>query len=210
MILPLIKKVFYKFMVDPMNGHIIITSRLKDWNDKTIDLNEFELKESIDLLENRTELGDRKGAKLLAEKLGNYPLALDQAGMFIKRSGQTYREYLKSYQNSFNYEKPDKYHSTIARTFDISMKKILKENKCSAELINIISLFAHTKIPISIFEEGKDILSRKFRKIIKEKKFTYLLLNIANYSLINLDNGYIVVHKLVQDTVRDKIDQKKW
>ena len=54
--------------------------------------------ESVDFLLKRTGKDDRKGAADLASELGDLPLALEQAGAYIKESGISFSDYLARLQ----------------------------------------------------------------------------------------------------------------
>jgi len=201
------------YMVDPTNGHIIITSRLKNW-DKKISLDLFSEDESIKFLEKKTKLNDLENSRLLSKELGNFPLALEQAGAYIK-SGSSYQEYIELYRDDkyklhiLDDKQPDEYHSTIVKTWNISINRIL--NQASKDLLNIISFFAPNNIPIRIFDEGKIYLPNSIKNIIEDKfncKKMYEYLD--RYSLIIYDKGFISIHKLLQEVIKLQINQNKW
>ena len=209
---------FEKYMIDPTNGKVIITSRISDW-EKIIKIDKFMENESVDFLEEKTGLENREGARLLAKELDNFPLALEQAGAYIKNSRKkSYENYIKFYKISenrlkllFEREKPDKYHETIAKTWQISIDKIANELSCSKDLLYIISFFAPDNIPIDIFEKHREFLSLDLKNLFEnelnaEELFTLL----ENYSIITIDEKYMSVHKLVQEVIKLNIDQNTW
>ena len=81
------------------SGQVIITSRQSVWDGiaETLKVGIFQRDkmqgESIDFLLKRTENDDRKGAADLAQELGDLPLALEQAGAYIKDSGISFSDY---------------------------------------------------------------------------------------------------------------------
>jgi tetratricopeptide (TPR) repeat protein len=200
-------------MVESTNGNIIITSRLKNWNEKT-ELDLFSENESIEFLEKKTGIKDVEKAKLLANKLDNFPLALEQAGAYIKNDS-SYDEYIEFYDNDenrldiLNDEKPDEYHSTIAKTWNISINKI--SSQVSKDLLNVISFFAPNKIPVRIFEEGKECLPNSIKTDIENKfKAKKIYKELDKYSLIRCENNYISIHKLLQEVIRLTIEHTNW
>lgn len=74
------------------SGHVIITSRIPNWESlaKPFEVLMFERHESVEFLLKRTGLDDEKAADILAEALGDLPLALEQAGAYIKAAGKTF------------------------------------------------------------------------------------------------------------------------
>ncbi|MEN8908223.1 MAG: NB-ARC domain-containing protein, partial [Clostridiales bacterium] len=93
---------FNKYMISAANGKIIITSRLKDW-ENIIEINKFEEIESIEFLTKKTKLDNYNGAKFLSKELDNFPLALEQAGAYIKNSiKKSYENYIEKYKKTEN------------------------------------------------------------------------------------------------------------
>jgi hypothetical protein len=168
-----LKQEFRKKYVVEGKGKVIITSRLSNWKEKSIHIGEFELDESIKLLDKITELNDFEGAKKLSKILNNYPLALDQAGVYIKNNEKSYYEYAKLFENKkyklkiLDKEKPDIYHNTIAKTWQISFDKITNES--SKELLNISSYLDSNDIPKKLFFEGIDKLPESLKNSLKDE-----------------------------------------
>ena len=86
------------------SGQVIITSRQSVWDSiaETLTVGVFQRDkmegESVDFLLKRTGKDDRKGAADLASELGDLPLALEQAGAYIKESGISFSDYHQAAQ----------------------------------------------------------------------------------------------------------------
>ena len=66
-------------------GHIIVTSRNKNW-DRTVSVDVFSKEEALCYLQKISGVsGQENELKLLADELGYLPLALTQAGAYIRR-----------------------------------------------------------------------------------------------------------------------------
>ena len=82
------------------SGQVIITSRQSVWDGiaETLTVGVFQRDkmegESVEFLLKRTGKDDRKGAADLASELGDLPLALEQAGAYIKESGISFSDYI--------------------------------------------------------------------------------------------------------------------
>jgi tetratricopeptide (TPR) repeat protein len=205
---------FKQYMVDPSNGHIIITSRLSNW-DREIYIDVFDKQESTEFLSKKTMRYDRNHLESLSNQLGNFPLALEQAGAYIKNSCISYEEYSKLFQNYTNrlnllgIEKPDSYHSTTLKTWSLSLASIT--NQAAIDLLNIVSFFSRESIPLSLFEEGKNSLPEQLKEQFENKlNMINLFRELSNYSLIKYEGEHFYIHNLVQDVIRLNLNQNKW
>ena len=84
-------------LVPSSGGHVLLTSRNAEWTAQwhSIEVDVFERGESIELLRKRDTDLETADADKLAEKLGDLPLALEQAANFQKATGMPTDEYLR-------------------------------------------------------------------------------------------------------------------
>ena len=118
-------------------GQVIITSRLSVWDGmaKTLEVGVFQRDEkqdeSVEFLLKRTGQNDRDGATNLARELGDLPLALEQAGAYIKETGISFPDYLDRFKKDrkklLRHSKPLNYPDTVATTWEISFQAVQKE-----------------------------------------------------------------------------------
>ena len=74
-------------------GMVLVTSRNPCW-DLYVSLLELDRLSLIELLKNMTKINEPAEADLIVNELGDLPLALCQAGCFIKQTNSDYHEYL--------------------------------------------------------------------------------------------------------------------
>ncbi len=204
------------------SGHIIITSlnSISPWESVAFreDLTEFSNHESIEFLLRRTRLEDKDGAGKLAEELGNFPLALEQAGAYIYNSGIRFANYLKLFQNDrkllLDSNEPPDYAKTVARTWEISLVKICKSSTAAEDLLNLCAFLAPDDIPRSLIVEGAKHLPEPMSlTMINEIEFNRAIFALRRYSLIRAADNLISIHRLVQAVTRDRLNkdlQTKW
>lgn len=213
-----LKKDLKKYIVNEANGKIIITSRLSNWKDK-IDVGIFTVNEAVDFFSKKTRIDDLENATKLCDMLGYYPLALEQAGTYIKYNDISYSSYINLYKEpkykSRLLDDEDKqleeYHSTIYKTWKISIDRI--KNDASKDALYILSYFAPDAIPQDIFEKGQDILPYSIKNDIDDKmKASKILRRLSDYSLIKITDQNISIHKLLQEVIRiyTRDDIEKW
>nr|BFE76314.1 hypothetical protein GCM10020092_096150 [Actinoplanes digitatis] len=81
-------------------GHVLITSRNPRWTAEVaqaVPVAAFDRTDSVDLLRRRGPELSAADAELLAERLADVPMALDQAAAVRKATGWTAAEYLRRY-----------------------------------------------------------------------------------------------------------------
>jgi len=146
------------------SGQAIITSRLSVWDDmaKTLEVGVFQRDEkqdeSVEFLLKRTGQNDRKGATNLARELGDLPLALEQAGAYIKETGISFPDYLDRFKKDrkklLGHGKPLNYPDTVATTWEISFQAVQKERPVAEDLLNLCAFLAPDAIPRWMLEDG--------------------------------------------------------
>jgi tetratricopeptide (TPR) repeat protein len=202
------------------SGHVIITSRIPNWESlaKSIEVLEFERRESIEFLLKRTGLDDEKNADILAENLGGLPLALEQAAAYIKGAGKTFDSYLKLLQkegpNILKTGKPFNYPKPVASTWNISVESARRDTPESVDLLNLCSFLAPDQIPRFLLIKGAENISEPLASVVKdEKMLDKVLASLRLYSLIGYFGKGFYIHRMVQAVTRDQLSedhQKKW
>lgn len=206
------------------NGQIIITSRLSVWDGfaQLLEVGVFQRDkmegESVDFLLKKTGKADRKGAADLASELGDLPLALEQAGAYIKESGISFSDYLvrlkENRKELLSNGKTQNYPESVATTWEISFLAVQKENPAAGDLLNLIAFLAPDAIPRSLLEEGAKHIPEPLSSYLQNSQQLDDCIAILNrYSLIDAADNQISVHRLVQAVVQDRLnleDQRKW
>ena len=201
-------------------GHVIVTSRNQNWESltKSLEVLVFERLESVKFLLGRTDQRDAKVAEALAKALGDLPLALEQAGAYIKETGVSFEGYLKRFQEKRNeilrYGKPDTYPETIATTWEISVKAASKETPESMDLLNLCAYLSPDLIPRPMLVKGSEHLPDPLASTVKnDVKMDKALASLRRYSLIAFSVDGFFIHRMVQAATQDRMgeeDRKKW
>jgi len=205
------------------NGQIIITSRLSVWDGfaQLMEVGVFQRDkmegESVDFLLKRTGKDDRKGAADLAADLGDLPLALEQAGAYIKDSGISFADYLvrlkENRKELLSKSKPRDYPDSVATTWEISFRAVQKENPAAGDLLSLLAFLAPDAIPRSLLE-GEEHLPEPLSSCVRNsERLDDCIAILSRYSLIGAADNLFSIHRLVQAVVQDRLspkDQKKW
>lgn len=203
-------------------GHVIITSRNPHWGElaQPVKVKVFERSESITFLLNRTKETDHIAAGVLAEMLGDLPLALEQAGAFISETPgittATYQDLFKKHHSELlKREKPPlQYPDTVDTTWRISMDKIRKDNSVAANLLNLFAFFAPDNIPPALLKNRERFLPKLLASVVNDDiEIGDALALLERYSLIESSCQTISIHRLVQLVTRDWLnvtERRNW
>jgi len=206
------------------SGQVIITARLSVWDGmaKTLEVGVFQKDEkkddSVDFLLKRTGKNDRDGAANLARELGDMPLALEQAGAYIKETGISFPDYLDRFKKDrkklLKHGKPLNYPDTVATTWEISFRAVQQERPVAGDLLNLCAFLAPDAIPRAMWEDGAKHLTEALTSCVQDTgEFDECIAVLKKYSLINVADNLISVHRLVQAVVQDRMsmeEQKLW
>lgn len=207
------------------SGRVIITSRNSIWGTQVehLEVHGFEREESIKFLIKRTGENNREGANDLAKALGDLPLALEQAGAFIKERGISLSKYLEKFRSRsqddenlklLDLGKPIAYDKTIATTWSISIEEAASEVPVSLDLLNLCSFLDPDKIPLTLLYQGAKNLPEPLASAVRDElELDNAIQSLKRYSLINTTEDGFSMHRLTQAVIRKGLsdaDNNKW
>ena len=201
-------------------GHAIVTTRNSSsvWDTMAhqYQIVKFEPGEATDFLIRRIELADREGANALAKELGCLPLALEQAGAYIKETGGNFSTYLEQLKNDrvnvLSKSWPTGYPEPVSRTWNISFEKSKEEMPLSANLLSLCSFLAPEpeRIPKALLSRGLKYLDQPTPT---SSQLEEAIQALVRYSLVTVVPDSFYVHNLMQDVIRYQLpenDKKRW
>ncbi|WP_432010521.1 FxSxx-COOH system tetratricopeptide repeat protein [Streptomyces cucumeris] len=141
--------------------------------------------------------GEHSMAEELADELGYLPLALEQAGAYIRRARGTYAGYLQRFrtQAARMLNTPgngDPHGITIARTWRVTLDTIADRNPLAVHLLRVMAWFAPHDIPRDLLSGATDTPDADIDALA--------LLN--DFSMITLTETTAATHRLVQALAR--------
>lgn len=117
----------------------------------------------MDFFVKRTGQFDKRAAEALAKDLGCLPLALEQAGSYIKtrhKSIGEYRALFKEHHEALLIRgRPSNYPDTVATTWEISFQQAERETKSATDLLAICAYTAPDNIPLRLFSDAPSLLA---------------------------------------------------
>jgi tetratricopeptide (TPR) repeat protein len=200
------------------NGHVLLTSRNADWSEfaRTFEIDVFTRPESIALLRQRAPEITDEDADRLADRLGDLPLALDQAGAWHAATGMPVSEYLRLFEDEFErltaHPTLD-YPTSVGATYALTLNRLRQQSPGAAQLLDVCAFFGADPISVGLLWDGRqaDLPEPLADTLRDEIQLRRALREIGRYALARVDpvEDQITVHRLVQVVLRSRLDDEE-
>ncbi len=206
-----------KGMLPSGGGHVLITSRSREWSGTAtqLDLSEFRPAESVRFLCKRSGSDELEAAMTLAEELGDLPLALAQAAAYIDARSMTIREYLELYRDPVLAQRlrdsgldSAEYPASVARTWLLSFTQLSGEHPAAVELLRLCAFLDPDDIDLELLSAGREETGEVLCWVLGDRLGRIEAVGaLASSSLATVPvEGHLRVHRLVQAVTRDQLD----
>ncbi|GHJ37779.1 FxSxx-COOH system tetratricopeptide repeat protein [Streptomyces sp. TS71-3] len=201
-------------------GKILITSRNQEWDRvaRTLSVDVFTREESKALLRRRARDLSDTDADLLAEALGDLPLAIEQAAAWQAVTGMAVPEYLRLIKEKIAelmlelVPSPD-YPMSVAAAWDVSLRQLEQRNPAALQLLQVCSFFAPEPISRRLFNNARSTsiapeLDDALRHPIKLGR---AIREIGIYALARIEHRHdtIQLHRLVQAVLVNRMSPQQ-
>ncbi|MFD8422276.1 FxSxx-COOH system tetratricopeptide repeat protein [Streptomyces sp. NPDC059466] len=193
------------------SGTILVTSRNRRWSvvGPSLEVDVFTREESKQLLRRTSAYGEEltdADANLLADALGDLPLALEQAAAWRAETGMPVSEYLRLFEHKrselLEVSPPPDYQLPVAAAWNVSLDHLETRSLTALRLLQLCSYFAPDPISRSIFSGlgGSSIDTELDRALNDPMRLARAIREINRYSLARIDHrtNSIEMHRLVQ------------
>ena len=130
----------------------------------------------------------------IAKELGNLPLAISQAGLYIKQKSGGFAQYLEDYQryrsrvNSWIPKGPRPYQYSVATTWIVSFNEIRKSNSTATRLFQLLAFFNPDGILIEFLNSGTERMDHDLeRLVLNDYEFREAMSSFEMFSFIKWD-----------------------
>jgi tetratricopeptide (TPR) repeat protein len=195
-------------------GHVLITSRNSRWSDHepTIQVDVFERTESVEFLRKRLRGAvSEDEAFLLADKLGDLPLALEQAAALLGRTLMSVDEYVRLLAEQtgrlLSLEKAPTYPQSMTAAWQLSVSQLEDRVPEAVELLRCCAFFGPEPIPREVFRRGDQSTGMRLERILSDPiVLTTALSSLEKYALVKVETSTrtLQVHRLNQALLRDE------
>jgi len=203
--------------VPSTGGDVVVTTRNREWADygTSIEVEVFRRFESINLLRRRTRNSiGTDDADRLAERLGDLPLALEQAAAWhlaTKMPVSQYLELLEKHRKELLSEgKPAGYPDSVVAFVTLAIEKLRAENLATAQLLEVFAFLGGEPIPVSLLRYGRNAdVVQPLRSLLSDTiRINLAVRDLNQYGLVKVDDAQrLQVHRLVQSVLRDTLSE---
>ena len=181
-------------------ARVLITSRFSDWSGwaEEVGVDVLPLEEAAALLQSRTGRSDAAGAKVLAEALGNLPLALDHAAAYCKRTQMRFADYAVKASN-FIAAAPRGagYPRSVAATFDLAITEAVAQCPAAEPIMAYLAQCSPERIPMMLVEGAVEDEAQRLQALAALAE-----VSLAKHDPFEDTTPASTVHRLVQTVGR--------
>nr|WP_221382475.1 FxSxx-COOH system tetratricopeptide repeat protein [Actinoplanes polyasparticus] len=193
-------------------GHVLLTTRNQAWGRHTtaVEVLVFTRAESIELMRRLVPEMPEADAALLAERLGDLPLVIEQAGAWLAATGMPVSDYAALLETDLPQVLSDgtasAFEQTAAGTWRVSLERIRADMPAAARLLEVCAFFAPEPIPMRLIYSGRFLeLLQVYDPALQDPLLIgQVVREIGRYALARFDAGHnaIEMHRLVQTVIR--------
>jgi len=199
-------------------GDILVTSRNPNWAGvaRPLEVAVFERAESKMLLSRRGPQLDDSDADRIADKLGDLPLAIEQAAAWLAETGMTAREYLHLFDEKvaeiLDTSNPQDYETSVAAAWNVSFDQLSVSSPAAHQLLQVCAFFAPEPVSRSLFAGVRGLtVSPELDTALRDPiKLGRAVRDINRFGLAKIDHrtDTILLHRLVQLVLRNRMSEQ--
>jgi hypothetical protein len=199
-------------------GHVVVTSRNAAWSrvSGAVQVDVFEREESVEHLRRWVPKLKESDAELVADALGDLPLAVEQAGAWLATTGMSAAEYAEQLKTQparlLQLSGMGNYPEPVAATYSLSFERLRKQSPAAARLLELCAFFAPEPISLSLLNSAEMIraLLPYDDRLTDRSVIGLLVQDISRYSLAKVEPASsIQVHRLIQVAIRSQISSQQ-
>jgi signal transduction histidine kinase len=190
-------------------GHVIVTSRQINWSPfaVAVDVDVMTRHEATTLLARRLPGIAAATADDIAERLGDLPLAIEQAAAFLEQTATdpvdyltllaTRSEELLSKGFVFGHDR------TVLTLWDLSREQLADTDPAAVQLLTVCAFLGPEPIPLRLLADHPAMLPEPLSAAMADPiRFTDVVGALVRYSLARRTSDGLIVHRLLAEAVR--------
>ena len=194
-------------------GHVLITSRARAWAELAapVEVDVLARAESVALLRHRVPGISAADADRLAAELGDLPLAVAQAAGFMAETGTSAARYLELLRTQAGQlldqaASGSPYPRSLAAATRLAADRLDAEDPAAAQLASVCAFLAPEPIPEDLFTGNPGALPGELAaRAADPLAWRQTLAQLTRQSLARIDQRGLVLHRLTQAILRDRL-----
>jgi tetratricopeptide (TPR) repeat protein len=190
-------------------GHVLITTRRSGFGylGSVLDLDVLPRSEAVTLLRRRAPGLTDEHADALAERLGDLPLALEQAASYLDQTQLPPADYLHLLStrgaDMYGRGRVVDHRHTIATLWSLSLDRLRTPQPAAVQLLGLCAYLAPEPIPLDLFTNHPKWLPAPLSDVAGDPlAFAETVAALLDYSLARRTDAGLLLHRLVQAVIR--------
>jgi tetratricopeptide (TPR) repeat protein len=198
-------------------GHVLLTSRNGDWTARTspIEIEVFQREESVAHLMRIVPDISREEADDVAAALGDLPLAVETAAVWLKDTNYSVQEFLGRLKadtaRTLSSALPENAPSSVLKAWDPSLDLLSDRSKSGARLLELCSVMAPGIARDLVYSSPMAEVLEPFDASLSEPVVMGRVVHEASkLALVKVDANLrqIQIHRLVQAVIRSRMSEE--
>ncbi|MFE7210791.1 FxSxx-COOH system tetratricopeptide repeat protein [Streptomyces sp. NPDC057611] len=208
-----------KYFPNDGPGRIVVTSRNFQWSTdaSSLEVDVFARDESVALLRRRSPQLPDDAVDHLAAALGDLPLAVEQAAVWLAETGMPVQQYLEVYERNFTElmqsEPPGDYPLSVAAAWNVSLGRLRETRPDALQLLQVCAFFAPEPIEWDLFSAVRGIsVPQELQSALDDPvKLGRAVREIGRYALARIDHrqNTVQLHRLVQRVLVEQMNTQE-
>ena len=194
-------------------GHVLITSRARAWAEVAVpvEVDVLARAESAAILQGRVSGLGVSDADRLAAELGDLPLAVAQAAGFMAETGMPAGQYLDLLATQAGTlldqaATGSSYPRSLSAVTRLAAGRLDREDPAAAQLASVCAFLAPEPVPGDLFTSVPGVLPGELAaRAADPLAWRQTLARLARQSLARIDQRGLVMHRLTQAILRDRL-----
>jgi tetratricopeptide (TPR) repeat protein len=189
-----------------LHGQLLVTSRDASWEDHAglAELEVFTPDEAVAFLQGRSGSSDQATATQVAELLGLLPLALEQAGAYVRETRLSLADYLARLRGypaltvAKGRPRGRDPTDTVATTWQVSLERV-RPIPGAAALLEVCGFLGPEEIPRELFTQQLDPPAAELDLLAQDPfALDAAVAALRRFGLVKADEQLLSVHRLLQ------------
>ena len=197
------------------SGHVLITSRDQAWTHaaEPVEVDLFSQDESVAHLLRHLPDMEPADARMVADALGNLPLAVEQASAWLEQTGMEPSAYVAELATQATrilaMNQPSDYQTPVVATWNLSFERLKERSPAAVRLLQLLAFFNPGPISMALLyrEELYEAVLPENETISGQIMLPRVIRDISRFALIKVDQASksLQIHRLVQAVIRSQL-----
>jgi tetratricopeptide (TPR) repeat protein len=198
-----------------VQGQVLVTTRNTRWEEHAAvaELEVFSPAEAVRFLLARSGSTDEQAAATVAELLGWLPLALEQAGAYVRETRLPLSAYLDRLRQfpaitlTKGSPRDRDPADTVATTWQVSLERV-QPIPGAVALLEVCAFLGPEEIPRDLLIQRLSAEVEEFTELVGDPfAVDEAVAAVRRYGLVKVSEHALVMHRLLQQVIRDRLDR---